>query len=153
MYRTWSERASAACSLSRFVSGKGGPEARRSRSHNARVNGAVFDAPLSAWQAVKRSLCVSGLRQDCVKSSVACEWLANGMQIACKWLASSLRGVAWCVASCVHARACVGVRACVRWRSLRTCCVKRSLSACAYVPMRLKLPAHNACVVFRRLGS
>ena len=41
----------------------------------------------------------------------------------------------------------------VRWRSLRTCCVMRSLSARAYVPMRLKLPAHNASVVFRRLGS
>ena len=32
-------------------------------------------------------------------------------------------------------------------------CVMRSPSACAHVPMRLKLPAHNACVVFRRLGS
>ena len=32
-------------------------------------------------------------------------------------------------------------------------CVMRSLSARAYVPMRLKLPAHNASVVFRRLGS
>ena len=153
MYRTWSERASAACSVSRFGSGKGGPEARRSRLHNARVNGAVFDAPLSAWQAVKRSLVREWLRQEFVRSSVACAWLASSL---CR-VASSPCCVARCVASCscvgVCARACVGVCVCVRVCSLRTCCVMRSLSACAYVPMRLKLPAYNARVVFRRLGS
>ena len=153
MYRTWSERASAACSVLRFGSVKGGPEARRSLSHNARVNGAGFDAPLSAWQAVKRSLVREWLRQDCVNSSVACVWLASSL---CR-VASSVCRVACCVASClcvgVCVRACVGVCVRVRVRSLRTCCVMRSLSACAYVPMRLKLPAHNTRVVFRRLGS
>lgn len=75
------------------------------------------------------------LRQDCVKSSVACAWLASG-----------LRGVG-VMRRVVH----------VRWRDALAqsahLCVMRSQSACAYAPMRLKLPAHNACVVFRRLGS
>ena len=107
MYRTWSERASAACSVSRFGSGKGGPDARRSRSHNARVNGAVFDAPLSAWQAVKRSL----VCRVCVKSS----------SVACAWLASRLRQVkrSLCMA-CVKLVLRVAMRrvVCVCWRAL-----------------------------------
>lgn len=74
-----------------------------------------------------------GLRQECVKSSVAC--------------ASGLRRVAWRGAL----RWRVGVRVCLR--SLRTSASCARRLHVVRVPMRLKLPAHNACVVFRRLGS
>ena len=102
VHRTWSERASAACSRLRFGSGEGGPCGRRSRSHNARLNGAVVDAQPSAWQAVKRSLVwlvASSLRQVKRSLCMAC------VGLVWRWRDASRRACAL---------------ACVRWRSLRT---------------------------------
>ena len=81
---------------------QGGPCGRRSRSHNARANGAVVDAPPSAWQAVKRNrvwLVASSLRQVKRSLCMAC------VGLVWRWRDASRRACAL---------------ACVRWRSLRT---------------------------------
>ena len=117
VHRTWSERASAACSRLRFGLAKGGPCGRRSRLHNARLNGAGCDAPPSAWQAVKRSLVcgvASRLRQVKRSLCMACVRLAwRGVMrrvVLVRWRAcvgavcAPLRhALAVCMCVCTHA--------------------------------------------------
>ena len=123
VHRTWSERASAACSRLRFGSCKGGPFGRRSRSHNARANGALWLTRRRRHGKQSSVAWCGWLRQACVKSSVACAWLASclcGVGVMRRVVPVRWRA---CVgAVCAPLRHALAVCMCVRTHAPQTSC-------------------------------